>query len=159
MPEKAGDIIRDAYFELLEASDEAPIEASEIQTGIRYLNRLMSRLAAQGYNLGYTEVSTVGDDVTVPSGALDGIVSNLAIALAAQFPQGGISEALRTKAVLGMKAIRSLTIEIIPTNYPDTLPIGSGNQCGGSISRDRFYGNPEDPIIGEAGNYIATEDE
>lgn len=158
MSEKAGDIIRDAYFELLEASDEAPIEASEMQTGIRYLNRLMSRLAAQGYNLGYTNVSTPADDVTVPLGAIDGVVSNLAVSLAAQFPEGGISESLRTKAVIGLKAIRKLSVEVISSNYPDTLPIGSGNQCGGSWNGDRFYGTPEDPIITEPGDYIAAEE-
>lgn len=155
MAENAGDVIKDAYFELLEASDEAPIEASEMATGLRYLNRLMSRLAAQGYDLGYTEVTNPSDIITVPAGAMDGIVSNLAVSLSAQFPQSGISQGLQSKAILGMTAIRRLSTEVIPSNYPSTLPIGSGSQCSGSNSR--FYGAPEDPIINEAGDYIAEE--
>ena len=155
---KAGDVVRYALFEILEASDEAPIEASEMQVGLFNLNTMMSRWSANGYNLGFTNVSTPADIVTVPLGAIDGIISNLAISLAAQFPGAGISEALRTKAVLGLKAIRRLSIEVIPSNYPDALPIGSGNQCSGDRSGGRFYGTPEEPIITEPGNYIAAEE-
>ncbi len=157
MPETAGVIIKDAYFEILEAGEEAPLSGSEMQTGIRYLNRLMSRLAAQGYNLGYTEVSTPADEITIPAGAVDAVISNLAISLSAQYPQSGLSQALVAKAQVGMTAIRKLAVEPIPSNYPDTLPTGSGNNhCNGR--RYPFYGQPEDPIIDEAGGFIATEE-
>ena len=143
MTETAGDIIRDAYMEILQSGDDTPLEASEMRTGIRYLNRLMGRLAASGYNLGFKTVSNPADVLTVPIGAIDGIVSNLALSLSSQFPESGITESLATKARLGMNAIRLIGAPVIPTKYPSTLPIGSGNQNGSGGVRDRFYDEPK----------------
>ena len=158
MPETAAVIIKDAYFEILAAGEEQSLSSSEMQTGIRYLNRMMSRWAAIGYNLGYTEVANPGDEVNIPAGAIDAVISNLAVSLSSQFPESGLNQALITKAALGMKAVRNLSVEIIPSNYPDTLPVGSGNTGCQSGRYNPFYGAPEEPIIGEAGNYISTEE-
>ena len=85
MTETASDVVSDALTDLLVQAAEADLEPSEYRVAIRYLNRLMFRLDAMGINLGYTEVSSLTDPITVALGAIDGIVANLAVALAPQF--------------------------------------------------------------------------
>ena len=55
---------------ILVQADESPLEASEYQDYIFALNNFMLSLDAQGIQLGFTEVSDLGDEVTVPTGAL-----------------------------------------------------------------------------------------
>lgn len=119
-------VIKDALFEILQQGDEAPIEPSEAITAMRYLNRMMFRWKSVGYDLGYTKVSKLSDPVTVPDGAYDGVVTNLALSLAPQYDVT-LTQALITNAELGLSAIRVLSFSICGMNYPDTLPIGSGN--------------------------------
>ena len=59
--ETADAIVTDALQELIIQASEASINPDEAQTAIRYLNRMMARLAARGINLGYTNVSSLGD--------------------------------------------------------------------------------------------------
>ena len=89
MAETAGDIIKDALQEILVQGAEAPFEADETQGAIRYLNRMMARFAVDGINLGYTTVTSVGDLITVPDGAIDGMVKNLAVSLFPQYAAPG----------------------------------------------------------------------
>ena len=56
MAETAQSIITDALQEILVQATEQPIEPSEFQSGIRYLNRMMSQWEANGMDLGYVEV-------------------------------------------------------------------------------------------------------
>ena len=153
--EKVSTIINDALQELLIQASEAPIEAAEAQTAIRYLNRLMARLDAQGISLGYTIVSNLGDYVTVPYGAIDGIVKNLAISLAKQY--GVIVTAdLALEAKDALDAMRMLSVYVAPSSYGDTLPIGSGNE-GDQLYESHFYPADATLIANETGGTIATE--
>ena len=77
---------------LLVQASEAPLEADEYQDFIFAMNNYMTTLAANGVNLGYTVVSDIGDEVTVPAGALQGLIANMAIIVSPQYgaivPQG-----------------------------------------------------------------------
>ena len=55
---------------ILVQASEAPLEADEYQDFIFAMNNYMASLAAKGVNLGYTNVSTLADSVTVPPGAI-----------------------------------------------------------------------------------------
>jgi len=153
--EKANTLIVDALQELLIQASEAPIEADEAQTAIRYLNRMMARLDSQGISLGYTQISDLGDSITVPDGAVEGIIKNLAVMLAPQYDKQ-ISQALVEGARAGLDAMRKLSISILPTSYADTLPMGSGNE-NGSILTSHFYPETAAQIANETGGYIAPE--
>ena len=83
--ETANSVILDALQLLIVQADEAPIEPSVAQTAIRHLNRMMYRFDAEGISLGFNVIENLGDTVTVPIGALDGMVYNLAIAMAPHF--------------------------------------------------------------------------
>jgi hypothetical protein len=156
MTETASDIITDALMELVVQADEQAITASESQSAIRYMNRFMFMLDANGVNLGYTEVSNLGDTITIPSGAIMGLVKNLAILLAPQF-DAIVPQELRVQANDALRAMRRLGSTFSPSLLPCTLPIGSGNEDG-FYQTERFYPCPDSDILTETNRSILLED-
>ena len=160
MSETAESIISSALLDVGVRASESPLEPDEIADSIRYLNRMMASYAVEGVNIGYTVVSTLADPITVPDGAIDGMIANLAIRLHPQFTLPGtpIDLTLAQAAEDGKEVLMALGIESIgPTAYPDTLPIGSGNESG-FIDNQYFYAGDLDEIESEEGGFIATED-
>lgn len=152
--ETAKDIINDSLQEMLVQAAEQPIEAVDFQTARRYLNRMM---AMTPYNrLGYTQVTNPDDLVTVPDGALMGIVKSLTIYLLSTYDMPITSELMST-AKEGLKEIRKLAITILPTAAPCTLPIGSGNEDESTFSNQHFYSCPDNEILAETGGSILLE--
>ena len=111
---------------ILVQAAEAPLEADEYQDFIIAMNNYMLALDAQGIHLGYTAVSNLADEVTVPLGALRGVIANVAIEVAPDYG-GVVSDALVMQAREGLQAMRMLGQTIGGTKMPSTLPIGSGN--------------------------------
>lgn len=159
MPETGGSLINSALKEIYAQGSEAPVEPDEAQDAISYLNRMMATKSFLG--LGYTTISGLGDVITVPDGAILGIIKNLALILQPQFgvPGKPINSALIAQAKEGRADILALTINRIgPTLFPDTLPIGSGNEDTSSAGlNDPFYGQPDEPILTEQGAFISVE--
>lgn len=141
---------------ILVQASEAPLEADEYNDFIFALNNYMLSLDASGVKLGYTEVQNLGDEVTVPVGALRGIIANMAIEVAPDYG-GEITQGLINAAQNGLKAMRRLGQTIGATAYPSTLPAGSGNHDGSS--RDNvFYPDLEAAILSETTGAISLED-
>jgi hypothetical protein len=153
--ETASTVIRDALQELLVQASEQPIQSNEATDAIRYLNRMMFAWEAKGVALGYTVVSSLGDTVTVPDGALEGIVLNLAIKLAPQYDVA-VSMDLRENARDAYKSILKLSITQPLSQYPSTLPIGSGND-GDSFDNHHFYETDTNTILSETTGTIVQE--
>ena len=152
----ANEIIVDALEDLVVQADEAPIEPSEAQAAIRYLNDRMAVWDAMGIALGYTRVLKLSDVVTVPDGAIMGIKAQLSVDLAEKF---GVDVRLGTikRAVDGLKAIRNLAdLRAKSMSYPSTLPIGSGNAQESVY--DPYYSESEGTILTETGGSIALEE-
>ena len=142
---------------ILVQASEADLEPDEYQDFIFAMNNYMLALDAEGVTLGYTEVSGLGDDVTIPVGALRGLIANMAIEVSPDY-NGTISQGLVIAAAEGLKVMRRLGQSITPTRYPSTLPIGSGNEgChyGGLYSH--FYDVDEDSILAETTGAISLE--
>lgn len=157
MPIYVNEIVTDAMEEIVVQADEAPIEPSEGRAAIRLLNDMMFSFAARGLNLGYTVVYSLGDIVTVPLGAIRWIKLQLAIELAPKY-NVEISNTLASKARSAYKAVQNLAIDGIYSEYPSTLPYGSGNyEAGGWDST--FYPDKQDTILTETGGSIALEDD
>ena len=154
---KVNEVVVDALEDLVVQADEAPIEPSESRAAIRILNDMMTMWAALGVNLGYTVVSDLGDDVTVPDGALMGIKAHLAINLADKY-EVDISPRLQAKADMGWDAILNLAIDTGESAYPGTLPQGSGNNYPDYRS-NTFYEDDQATILEETGGRIALEDD
>ena len=154
--ETAETVINDALQEIMVQASEQPIQAVDFQTARRYLNRMMTSFDAQGISLGYTTVTNPSDLITVPDGALEGVIFNLAKRLLATYDVP-LSAELALNAKEGLDAMRALAVEIQPSQFPCTLPIGSGNESDGNWNDYHFYPCPEDEILTEQGGSILLE--
>jgi hypothetical protein len=141
---------------ILVQASEAPLEADEYQDFIFAMNNYMTALDAAGVHLGYTVVSGLGDEVTIPVGALRGVIANLAIEVAPDYG-GVVSDALVLQAREGMQAMRMLGQTIGGTRLPSTLPVGSGNSENGYGRSWNFYPESEAAILGETIGVIGLE--
>lgn len=148
-------VVKAILQEILVQGSEAAFEADEVQDTIFAMNNYMTAQAANGINLGYTVVSNLGDDITIASGALQGLIANVAVMLAPQF-DAVVSPSLVSKAKIGLQAMRKLGITIDPTRHPSTLPIGSGNE-GDFFNTDHFYPGNDEDILTETGRNIGLE--
>ena len=154
----AAQVTKAILQQILVQDSEAPLTASEFQDTIFAMNNFMTGLAADGVNLGYTEVTSLGDEITIPTGALRGLIANVAIDISPQF-DADPSGALVASATQGLKSMRRLGQRMGQTQYPGTLPIGSGNQHDGSYNTRRFYPALEAQILAEVNGPIGLESE
>lgn len=154
---KAGEIITDALEEIVVQADEAPIEPSEGRAAMRILNDMMFDQAARGVNLGYTAVYSTGDEITVPLGAIRWMKVALAIELAPKY-DAAVTNTMAMKAREAYKAVLNLAIDNADSEYPPTLPQGSGNDYPDYAS-STFYADQESTILTETGGSIALEED
>jgi hypothetical protein len=139
---------------ILVQGSEAPLNPDDYQAFIFALNNYMTSLDADGIALGYTVVSSLNDQVTIPIGALRGVIANMAIEVAPDYG-ATVTEALALRAKQGMDAMRKLGQSMGETRYPSTLPRGSGNYY--EYSTNPFYPDRESEILAEATGSIALE--
>jgi hypothetical protein len=156
--EKAGDIIKDALSEITVYGAEASVESVDAQLAIRYMNRLFATLDADGIDLGYTEVTSFADDMTIPAGANAGAVTGLAVSLWSQFSEGSpIPMDLVARWRSDKNSMRNIAVTVGASEYPDTLPIGSGNED--DTDTGHFYPDLESTILAETNGSIGLESE
>ena len=136
----AGQVIKAAFQKILVQASEADLVASEYQDAIMTLNMLMADWESEGISLAYTTVVDLTDTLTVPDGAINGIVNNLALELAPEYDVTP-SPLLVTSAASSMKTVRKLGQSLFATEFPTTLPIGSGNDS--YLYSDRYYDGDE----------------
>lgn len=152
--ETAASIISDALQEILVQASEQSLEAVDFQTARRYLNRMM---ATTPFNLlGFTEVTNPSDSITIPDGAIEGVVFNLAKRLLTTYDVALTTELLQS-ARDGLAEIRKIAIVVKPTSFPCTLPIGSGNEQENTFNNQHFYACPDDELLTEQGGSILLE--
>lgn len=155
---KVNEVVVDALEYIITQAEEAPIEATEGRAAMRALNDMMTMWAAKGVELGFTVVSDLGDPVTVAPGAMMGIKTNLALALAPKYLESVVSQDLKDLAKAGYQACVDLAVDMGASEYPSTLPQGSGNDYP-SYATETFYPDQEDTILTETGGSIALEDD
>jgi len=152
--ETAQSIINDALQEILVQASEQPIQPVDFQTARRYLNRMMTTTPFNG--LGYTVVTLPDDPITIPGGAVEGVIFNLAKRLLTTYDMPLTAE-LAQSAKDGLREIRLITVKVQPTNMPCTLPIGSGNEQENTYNTDHFYPCPNDELLTEQDSAILLE--
>lgn len=141
---------------ILVQASEAPLEPDEYQDFIFAMNNYMAELDAQGISLGYTAVTDLGDEVTIPTGALRGLIANLAIEVSPDYG-GVVSRGLVKAARDGFQTMRVLGQRISTTRNPSTLPVGSGNEDTVYGYPGHFYSNLEEEILAETTGAIGLE--
>jgi len=148
-------LINDAFNDLEIKSAEVDLTTSEINTGIRYLNRIMVYFAASGLNVGFTKVVDKDAETDIPDWFEDAVVSHLAIRLAPGFGVQ-ISPAI---IIIAKEAITNARIRLMhlhaPT-FPSTLPIGSGNYQGDNV---KFFLDETEGDLEGGNNQILSDDE
>ena len=152
--ETAESVINDALQEILVQASEQSLQTVDFQTGRRYLNRMMAMTPFSG--MGYTVVTDPSDAITVPDAAISGIIFNLAKSLLSSYDMPLTAE-LNMSAKDGLQEIRRITVKVLPTRYPCTLPIGSGNEQENTFNNQHFYACPDDEILTEQGGAILQE--
>ncbi len=151
----AAQILKASLQKILVQASEADLEPDEYQDAIFTMNNLMLGLDADGIRLGYTEVTNLADDVTIPTGALRGLIFNLAIDLAPEY-DGQVTAALVAAAEAGMRTMEKLGVSMGASALPSTLPVGSGNYTDGDYT-NRYYPDQEAEILAETTGAIAVE--
>lgn len=152
---KVAQVVQASLQKILVQASEQPIQASEAVDFIFAMNNYMLDLDAQGVSLGYTEVSGLGDDVTIPTGALRGLINNMAIEVVDEY-DGIVTQSLVALAADGMKAMRQLGQRRGTSRYPGTLPIGAGNEHS-NFSNHHFFPDLEAEILAETTGSIGLE--
>jgi hypothetical protein len=146
---KAREIISWAFAEVTQS--KATIQDVEIADGLRYLNRMMSKPEFSA--LGYTSLASADNVVTVPDGAILGMVKNLALTLWPQYSTIPVNPLIKYSAGRSFDTMLALAITTInPAQFPATVPVGSGNYDGRYT--DNFYGNQQGHST-----FIGTENE
>lgn len=136
--ETAGSIVKDALTELTLQADEQSVPAVEVMTGIRYLNRMMQSLDANGVKLGYTLVDSPNDPLTVPAGAYEPMVMLLAERLANGY-DFDVTPNLAKLVREAKSTIYKVGVSIGKMNMPSALPVGSGNDWVGDSYYDQSF--------------------
>ncbi len=157
MPETTKTVITDALQLLVIQASEAPIEAEEARTAIRILNNMMASLTVLGVNIGYTQVSQLDDILTVPDSALYPIKAMLAQKIAPEYMTGLPSPLVLAEAKEGKKLLIMMGSSIAASEYPSTLPTGSGNHEW--IGDRKFYPDLQGTILSETNGSISLEDD
>ena len=151
----AGDVAKRALTRILVESPGSPLDASEYADALDSLNSYMAEREENGIRLGYTPVTNVADEVTVPDGAIRGIVANLAIEIAPDYG-GVVSAALVKQADEGLKTLRKIARpKAGNVSFPPTLPLGSGND-NNYYNRHLFYDKRPNALITLQANATAT---
>lgn len=79
------DFIRDTLGCLGVVDVRQPVRPEDMQTGIRFLNRLVTRLEANQVSVGWSDVSSPSDTLPLPPEAELGVMYTLAIVMAPQY--------------------------------------------------------------------------
>lgn len=156
--ETAESVVRDILQEILVQESEQNIEAVDSQTAIRYMNRFMFEIdAGLGISLGYTEVTSLADPITIAAGAINGLIYNTALRITSSYdiqPNAQLASSARS----GLDAMRKIARVARRTVHPSTLPLGSGNEGFNDFEHAHFFPGEEVTILDEQNGNILLED-
>lgn len=118
---------------------EAAITAPEAEDGLVSLNDMMNEWNVDGINVGYETLDSIDDQLHVSLGSIGAIKANLAVYIAPEYGRT-VSGTLEKRANRSKKSLRA-TIKINSSEFPDTLPIGSGNEDNNFVADGDSPGN------------------
>ena len=123
--------VEQAMAEIGMATNIFDLQADDLLRGCQRLDTMMASWNGQGIRLGYPQ-SNPNDvdpdtDTGIPDWANEAVIANLAIVLAPAFGRTPMPET-RVAATRGMNAMRTQTAIPPLMQFPQTLPVGSGNK-------------------------------
>lgn len=127
-------------LQLLEVrTAESAIEAPEAEDGLVSLNDMMNEWNVDGINVGYETLDSIDAQLNVKLGAIGAIKANLAVYIAPEYGRI-VSDTLDKRAKRGKRSLRA-SIPLNSSQYPDTLPVGSGNEDNNFVADGDSPGN------------------
>ncbi len=136
----AADIIKGSLRRLQIIGSETTIEPDEISDGLEDLNDWAIGIEHGKIALGFAPVNLSSDTVNIPREAVGMYKDNLAIYMGGQYGTP-ISQSLAKSAEDSMALVLNMFQGSIDVAYPDTLPIGTGNECDLLVEDQRFFNN------------------
>lgn len=131
-------IITRALTRLGIRASETAIEPDELQDGLDLLNDMLSNWEESGYNLGFSPIAGITDEVRIPRGANAAVIDSLAIMMAPEYSRP-VTPVLAATAKLSFENMIRANVFIGDVDYPSTLPRGSGNQCDDTWFDSAFF--------------------
>jgi hypothetical protein len=116
---------------------ETPIEPNEMQDGLDSLNDMLISWE-QVMALGFTPVADIDIEIRVPRYAHAAIKAELAIILGAEYDTPP-DPVLIAEAKARKDELMIAVVSIGDVAFPDTLPLGSGNNRRGYVNDYRFF--------------------
>jgi len=132
------DVINAATEEIGVKTAESALESED---GIICLNRLNDMMHEWTYlqlTPRFIELLAVTDEVLIDPHMASAVKYNLAIRIAPSF-QRIIEPGLQGLANFTLQRLRAMQIDIGAVQFPDNLPLGSGNSCSDDITDSRFF--------------------
>lgn len=127
-------------LQLLEVrTAESAITSAEAEDGLVSLNDMMNEWNVDGINVGYETLDDIDDDLHVKLGSIGAIKSNLAVYIAPEYGRI-VTPHLETRAIRSKRSLRA-SIPLNGSEFPDTLPIGSGNEDNNFVADGDQPGN------------------
>ena len=136
----AADIIKGALRRLQVIASETPIEADEIQDGLEDLNDFGSQTETGLIALGFIPLASAADIINIPLEANGFYKDHLALYIAGQYG-APIPQSLVNSATISKELVLNTFQGPIDVEFPDSLPLGSGNTCNDTFVNRKFF-NP-----------------
>lgn len=150
----AQQVIEDAYDDIEVKPAETDLTDAEYASGLRRLNRLGTVFAAGGLNFGYTKLTDITQELTIPDWAEDLFVTYLAIRSAPSFGKT-ISQEVASAALASLNAAQRQLVIIPEAYFPNTLPTGAGNNADGN-GENFFTDGTDDDLLDSANNNLSV---
>ena len=131
-------IINGAAEELFVKTAETALQPEDYQMFLDRMNDLGAEWADIGLTPAFVPVSNSTDTVNINRNAVGAMKFALAIRSASVF-QRVVSQSLGESARNSFNRLSASVNNITDVAYPDTLPTGSGNDCGSIFTEDRFF--------------------
>ncbi len=132
------EVVEDAMEDITVKKAEVALTGDELQSGIRRANDMLVQWNELGIIVGYNPVLNGDDVLELEPVAIAAVKAKLAIKLAPSFSKP-ITSVLAENAREAMEMLEISNSHIGEIAYPDTLPIGSGNQCPNTNEYQRFF--------------------
>lgn len=131
-------IINGAAVDLGVKTAEIALESDDFNVFFDKMNDMLLEWADLGLTPAFIEVFNGSDTVNIDDNARAAVKANLAARCASAF-QKTITLELASLASDTLEKLQISTDFIGEIEYPDTLPLGSGNECSASDVDRRFF--------------------
>lgn len=132
------EVVQDAMEDIGVKAAEISLTPDELQSGIRRLNDMLAQWDQLGIIVGYNPVTNGDDVLELDPAAIAAAKAKLAIKLAPSYSKV-ITPGLVENARESMDMLEIMNSHIGEIAYPDSLPLGSGNSCGGTYVDQVFF--------------------